>query len=99
MNYSKEILEFKKIQEQLSELKKQLRNTLDCMLPDVQKAIKGKMDWPDIDAKRIDYVFGSLKIDATTSIDLNARYVFTIEPRKGDEFWISLDFREDFSKY
>lgn len=99
MNYSKEILEFKKIQEQLSELKKQLRDTLDRMLPDVQNAIKCKMDWPDIDAKCIDYVLGSLKIDATTSIDPRARYVFTIKPRERDEFWISLDFREDFSKY
>ena len=81
------------------ELKKQLRDTLDCMLPDVQNAIKCKMDWPDIDAKRIDYVFGSLKIDATTSIDPDARYVFTVEPREYDEFWIALDFREEFSKY
>lgn len=99
MYYSKQILEFKKIQEQLSELKKQLRDTLDCMLPDVQNAIKRKMDWPDIDAKRIDYVLGSLKIDAETSIDPHARYVFTIKPRESDEFLISLDFREDFSKY
>ncbi len=99
MYYSKQILEFNKIQERLSELKKQLRNTLDCMLPDVQNAIKRKMDWPDINTKCIDYVFGSLKIDAETSIDPNARYVFTIKPREGDEFWISLDFREDFSKY
>lgn len=99
MYCSKQILEFKKIQEQLSELKKQLRDTLDCMLPDVQNTIKRKMDWPDIDAKRIDYVLGSLKIDAETSIDPRARYVFTIKPMEHDEFWISLDFREDFSKY
>jgi len=99
MHYSKQIVEFKKAQEQLSILKRQLRNILDCMLPDVQNAIKSMMDWPDIDAKNIDYVFGSLKINATTSIDPNARYVFTIELKENDEFKIILDFREDFSRY
>ena len=99
MYSSKQILEFKKIKEQMLELKKQLRDTLDCMLPDVQKAIKCKMDWPDIDAKRIDYVFESLKVDATTSIDPNARYVFTVQLRENDEFRIALEFRENFSKY
>ena len=99
MYYSEQIVEFKKVQEQLSELKEQLRDTLNCMLPDVQRAIKRTMDWPDVDAKRIDYVFGELTIEARTSIDPNARNVFTIDPKKGDEFKLLLQFREDFSKY
>ena len=101
MYYSKQISKLNSINQQIKDLLKERKSILEAMVPDVKYAIKRKMDWTSFtmnNGLNID-LFGDLKTDIRTTHDPGCRYVFTITPKEGDEFTISLDFREEFSKY
>lgn len=102
MYYSEQVPKLKEVWKQISDLQKQKDQIVKDMIPDIEKALLSKMDWDSV-------IINSFDASSSKSIlmsvanpeegEHDVRYVFAVDIRDKDEFWLSLQFREDFRKY
>ena len=96
--YSEQILKFKDVQKQIKQLQEQRKQILNDLLPDLQKAILSKMDWHELKVNSYDYSLGSIMISVSNPAEKEEhRYVFAVNIREGDEFYMNLQFRQVFN--
>lgn len=100
MYHSPHVLRFKEVTEKIKNLTKERRDIMNDMRDDIVKALISKMDWDAVTIDSMDV--GSEKsilISVTNPAEKDCRYVFAVSLREHDEFYLNLQFRENFSKY
>ena len=99
MYYSEQIPKFKEVYKQIKDLLKQRDQIVRDMMPDIKKALLSKMDWNSVIINSFDASSKSILMSVENPEEGDrVRYVFAVDIRDGDEFWLNLQFREDFSK-
>lgn len=100
MHYSPHVIRFKEVTEKIKNLTKERRDIMNDMHDDIAKAIMSKMDWDAVAIAFMDVGSeNSILISVTNPAEEGCRYVFAVSLREYDEFYLNLQFRENFSKY
>lgn len=101
MYYSEQVPKFKEAQKQIKVLMEQRKQILKDMIPDIQKAILSKMDWESLKVNSYDDHCGEILISVSNPKEgeHSHRYVFAVDLREHGEFYLNLQFREEYKSY